>query len=412
MVSYASYQARQEQFARAAVGYDVVAVKEFRRRVSHALADYELELAELRRQAESLAAPSIVTSNGSTPALIGRNGSTNGSTNGHAVDYGHAVDNGHAQNRDAVDNAERALSAHEFEVKRDRALADLEQELNARSQEANAQIDRLVEQRMSMEASLATLQTKLDSTRIEAEVSAKREVALAREEARRIRAVAEAEATAMLQSVHPSPAEPPLAEAGSDRLVADAKHEASSILEAAVAEASALIDGAESRTASITTEREQEVKRLDRRLAQLRTTVRDVEGRFRGLLGVTLDEFSLVGDLIDLENTALEEIAALQQVAVNNPWARVPGGNGEVTGQRLATAQLLVERSSSQRVAGRTKKTKDGDRVDEIEAASAEVEERFVGVPAMAIPDINRPGFYEKRMAGLRARIKKAESEA
>lgn len=128
---------------------------------------------------------------------------------------------------------------------------------------------------------------------------------------------------------------------------AAASAEAARLLAAAVTEGEVLVAAARRRAAEVSAVLESDIAAANKRLARLRTAVRDIEARFRGLVGSTLDELSLIGDLVALETTSLTE------------------------------AVLLGSASNH-----------DHDPHDE--------------------PDepIMRPGFYEKRLAGLRSRIR------
>jgi len=158
--------------------------------------------------------------------------------------------------------------------------------------------------------------------------------------------------------------------------LAAAKEEASRVLAAALAEGGDLLAAAKARAASIAADPRTETRDLTQRLARLRTAVSDAETRLRNLVGSTLDELSLVGDLIDLEMAAPAEISALR---ADSPWRRKP--DPQPAAPLLPAAQRAEPPPGPDR-----------------DIAKPELEEADdLG------PDV--PGFYEKRLVGLRDRL-------
>jgi cell division septum initiation protein DivIVA len=104
-----------------------------------------------------------------------------------------------------------------------------------------------------------------------------------------------------------------------------AVEEASRILAAASSEGETLVAAAQQRADSLDAGLRDETRRVTQRLARLRTAVTDVEARFRGLVASTLEELSLVRDLIDLETSALTEIESLR---TDSPWRNAPAPLG------------------------------------------------------------------------------------
>ena len=113
------------------------------------------------------------------------------------------------------------------------------------------------------------------------------------------------------------------AQAEADRVRAEASHEADKARSAAQAEASQMVSAAEAEAKQLVADAQQtameaeaqtrtEVQRLERRLGQLRTAVRDLETRLKAFAEGALDEVAVVGGLIDLETSALEEIEAFK----------------------------------------------------------------------------------------------------
>jgi len=88
-----------------------------------------------------------------------------------------------------------------------------------------------------------------------------------------------------------------IARRDSERLVSDAGVESDRILEEARREASRVTDAARRR-----------VQSLERRVRQIRSSLRDLEMRFQTLTTNTLAEFSMLGDLIDLDDRGVDDL--------------------------------------------------------------------------------------------------------
>ena len=113
------------------------------------------------------------------------------------------------------------------------------------------------------------------------------------------------------------------AQAEADRVRAEASHEADKTRSVAQQEAASTVSKAESEAKQLLADAQHaaseaesqtraEVQRLERRLSQLRTAVRDLESRLKVFAEGALDEVAVVGGLIDLETSALEEIEAFK----------------------------------------------------------------------------------------------------
>ena len=81
----------------------------------------------------------------------------------------------------------------------------------------------------------------------------------------------------------------------SDNIVKDAKAERETILE-----------DARRGAANLTETGEREVRSMERRVRQIRSSLRDPEARFKNITSSTMAEFSMLGDLIDIDAHALE----------------------------------------------------------------------------------------------------------
>ena len=113
-----------------------------------------------------------------------------------------------------------------------------------------------------------------------------------------------------------------------DQTIAGANAEAAATRKAAEAEAGALLEETRVRAAAAESELTAERKRLEARLAQLRGAVRDIDERLRRFAEGALENVTVVGDMIDLETTKLEDIPGFQQPALETAQA-VDGGSEE-----------------------------------------------------------------------------------
>jgi signal transduction histidine kinase len=141
-----------------------------------------------------------------------------------------------------------------------------------------------------------------------------------------------------------------------------------------------MLENSARRSMTMTEGAEKEVHRLDRRLTQLRTALRDAEARIRGLTSDALTELRMLGDLLELETSALDEIESLnlpdEAVAVPNETVIVPD-----------EAVIVLKEP-------------------ETPAAAAAAFVRRVRSAADKDESVGR-GFYERRLAGLRERIER-----
>ncbi len=108
------------------------------------------------------------------------------------------------------------------------------------------------------------------------------------------------------------------AQRDADETVAAANSEAAATRRSAAEEAKSLLDETKVRAAAAESELSAERKRLEARLAQLRGAVRDIDERLRRFAEGALENVTVVGDMIDLETTRLEDIPAFQQPALES----------------------------------------------------------------------------------------------
>ncbi len=97
-----------------------------------------------------------------------------------------------------------------------------------------------------------------------------------------------------------------------DQMLAAAGRDAETARSEASAEARDLLAAARETAAEAEAHTQGEVERLERRLAQLRTAVGDLERRLRMFAEGALDEVAVVTGLIELEEKGLEQIEAFQ----------------------------------------------------------------------------------------------------
>lgn len=131
----------------------------------------------------------------------------------------------------------------------------------------------------------------------------------------------------------------------------------------ATEEAAAMLEAAEAAVEGLNTAAQQETDALNRRLAQLRTAVRQAEEHYRELGSEVAAEAAMVGDLIDLE--------LLGAATVGSDDEAMPYPD-------LSDAQRALERENSD--------------------DTTEQDPSFDEEPREA-------GFYERRLAGLRERL-------
>jgi DivIVA domain-containing protein len=135
-------------------------------------------------------------------------------------------------------------------------------------------------------------------------------LAAATEEARRATQIAEAttaEHRSAVESEREASAEALDAEMASRR--EDALRESAALLEDARRGGERIIEEARRSADQLSHAAHREVRALERRVRQVRSSLRDLEGRFRQLTSSTLAEFSMLGDLIDLDVRSVDEVA-------------------------------------------------------------------------------------------------------
>ncbi|MCP3975348.1 MAG: hypothetical protein GY720_12760 [bacterium] len=195
-------------------------------------------------------------------------------------------------------------------------------------------------------------------------------------------------------------------------------------LEAAEGEREALIELARSETSAITTEAEQQLESLRRQAAQMRTALSDLHGRFADLGSLTVEDFELATALVDLDLRDVDEVLDLTagadqadqaETAVESDEAPRPVGEvGTVLPLKSKWSQpataaprgLVVELDEA---ATQTEQ-------DQNVAPNGEYHPTWRDKLAPQPPAKEEPeeevkevlGFYERRLAGLRARLQEA----
>ncbi len=177
----------------------------------------------------------------------------------------------------------------------------------ARANESMAEVKRRVSELEDAEEAvkrtfLAASRTKKEMEE-EARAAAERVTSEAKAEADRVTSEA---ATAAEQTLDEARRE-------ADTMVADARRDAESRRSAAEEDARRMLGDARRKAAEAEAHTQAEVERLERRLAQLRTAVGDLERRLKTFAEGALDEVAVVSGLIDLEAQGLEEIDAFRR---------------------------------------------------------------------------------------------------
>jgi cell division septum initiation protein DivIVA len=203
---------------------------------------------------------------------------------------------------------------------------------------------------------------ELWSEDLAADHASRLELLVTQEEVRRLRGTANALATEAAVARHGtreglSPTEQEAAEAEALSILETAEAEAADLLEASLAEAQQVIAGAEVAALAVTSTAAAEVKELTQRTAQLRTALRDAGQRFEQLAADTRTEIRMLEDFIDLE---MERDEASSR----------PDDGGEATTIDLRSG---------------------------VDPSTLE--------PATSDEPESSPGFYERRLAGLRERL-------
>lgn len=205
---------------------------------------------------------------------------------------------------------------------------------------------------------------------------AEEEMAFAREEARRLPAIAQAERDEMRDKY----AEERTAvrrelqnELQASRSAAHA--EADQIRATASAEAAEILSRAIDRSAARQQEAAEQMHRMERRLGVLQTALADAEGRFRRLAATAANELGTLSAIVDDDITS-----------------------GERTQPDLRIAEVDLTEGTMQQV-GAEQTGEEG--TGEKEDADMVPDEGFVKMD----PDA---GFYQRRLAGLRDRLEKS----
>ena len=121
----------------------------------------------------------------------------------------------------------------------------------------------------------------------------------------------------------------------SDNIVKDAKAERETILE-----------DARRGAANLTETGEREVRSMERRVRQIRSSLRDPEARFKNITSSTMAEFSMLGDLIDIDAHALEASGGSEDPSGGDD---APRGRGFYE-RRLAGLRSRLEASEASNV--------------------------------------------------------------
>lgn len=366
LMDFTSYQAEATRFRPARKGLDPDEVKRFQARASRSLRAYERELAEaavrIAQLERAIAGGEPVgadpfASPGETPVPV--SAAEPRSTEAAQAEAAAILERALAEHASIADRAEQA--DQEAAVVLEDATARAAELIAAAELEATELATRTVATAENRAATLGahaaarSLEERMVST------SARRAREASREElARAGRAVAGC-------------------------VIADARAEAEAVLEAAALQASAAEDEAGRRVAMANAVAADEARALEQRLDGLRSVIRETESRFRALAEASLGDPTGADPAVDSVVIELEGPDVVIDLTAD------PELPGDALHDRRAAKMLPPDELPDVAVAG-------GDA-----AAPPPITSRD--------PDDlrRRPGFYQRRLAGLRERIDRYE---
>ncbi len=151
------------------------------------------------------------------------------------------------------------------------------------------------------EAVASALAVQIEASRVAAEGEAAELVEHARIEGSEIVARAQEDAAEQARRVLDE------AERMASRTRDTAQREADEALGDAKTKSDAVVEQARRDAAEATESAQREVRAMERRVRQIRSSLRDAESRFKSLTATTMSEFSVLGDVIDLDVEAAAE---------------------------------------------------------------------------------------------------------
>lgn len=193
------------------------------------------------------------------------------------------------------------------------------------------------------EAVASALAVQIEARRVAAEGEAAELVERARLEASEIVLKAHEDATEQAKRVLDE------AERLASRTKEDGQRDADEALGDARAQSEALLEQARRDGAQATERAQREVRAMERRVRQIRSSLRDAESRFKSLTTNTMAEFSVLGDVIDLDleaaETAIEPTAATAAPPESAPRGEDDSSPGFYE-RRLAGLRSRIEASA------------------------------------------------------------------
>ncbi len=196
----------------------------------------------------------------------------------------------------AKDEAERLTA--EARSQAERAVSEASSEAAEKSATSRREAETLVASAINEAKGLRSrVKAETDEYRANKQAEADELVTVAENEANELRTKATAEAATATAR----------ARAEAEAVVKRAKADAADRVSAAQARSDEILDAAQRRADEVTRDAREEKIGLERRVAQLRTAVSDVERELQKLSATALERVGLIGGMIDLEHRAIEE---------------------------------------------------------------------------------------------------------
>ncbi len=196
----------------------------------------------------------------------------------------------------AKDEADRLIA--EARSQAERAVSEASSEAAEKLATSRREAETLVASAINEAKGLrGRVKAETDEYRANKQAEADELVTVAENEANELRTKATAEAATTTAR----------ARAEAEAAVKRAKADAADRVSAAQARSDEILDAAQRRADEVTRDAREEKIGLERRVAQLRTAVSDVERELQKLSATALERVGLIGGMIDLEHRAIEE---------------------------------------------------------------------------------------------------------
>lgn len=197
--------------------------------------------------------------------------------------------------RDAAEEGARLTADARAEAERVAATASAD--AAATTAASRREAETLIASALSETKELRTrVKAEVDELRTTRRAKAEALVTVAENEAEEIRSKAVAGAAALVSQTN----------VRTEELLSKAKTDAAERVSAAQSQSDEILDRAQGRAEEIVEEARRDKERLDRRAAQLRTAVADIERELRKLTETTLERTGMIGEIIDLEHRTID----------------------------------------------------------------------------------------------------------